>query len=508
MSANGNNTALFSNAHHVNIQNLQSTTTQTTIIPSTILDPALQILLKNRATEATHTSKTAESAPKCKEGTRVRAITDIINWADDVLDSPDSPAKSVLLLRGPAGAGKTCILREVTSRCQEKKSLVGDYFFSTRVPGLDNDAAFVATITSHLIKTIPELHDPVLLTIQSDPTIFEESLEYQVKNLISNHIPSISADSPTPRIIVIDGFDECREPKQRANLLRIIHRLVTPPHFFRVIIGSRPEFDIRTAFDRPPFNSITKILRLESYDASDEIYQYLVDEFARIRETHPAKQSIPLEWPGQATLEGLTDKSSGIWAYPATVIKYVDNPRRHPVEQLKHVINASSNASSGRPFAELDALYEFILNPPDTDILLIKRMLHIVVELARLDCSYPLLSTSTLDEFLCLEKGTTEITLCDLHSVLSVEDPDRPYIHFHHKSLEDYLCSPDRSGMLHQTREDTLADLITVCTHQLQHWNSKLSHSSANVVFLPRFGTLMPGSFGGALHLHRFHHLH
>jgi hypothetical protein len=490
-----NITTLFTDSHHVNIQSLQSTTTQTTIIGSPALDPALQILHKNRALEASHTSKTAATAPKCKPGTRVKAIKDITTWADDLPVDPSPPVESVLWLRGPAGAGKTCILREVTRICHERGTLAGDYFFSTRVPGLDNDAPFVATIVSHLIEAIPALDHPVLQTIRSNPTVFEQSLEHQVKKLISNHIATIPPQSPAPRILVIDGFDECRDPTQRAHLLRLLHSLVTPPHSFRVIMASRPELDIRTAFDQPPLKSMTKILHLENYETSGEIYQYLSDEFARIRETHPAKQSIPSEWPGQPTLHALTDKASGIWAYPSTVIKYVDNPRRHPVELLKHVIDASSNASSGRPFAELDALYETILNPPDTDIPLMKRLLHVVVEITRVSSStfdplavgdrqkliQNILSTSGLDEFLSLEKGTTEITLCDLHSILSVAgDSNRPQIYFHHKSLEDYLCSPERSGNLYQSQPDTRSDILTVCIQNMQCWNRKLVSRNAD----------------------------
>ncbi|KAJ2912895.1 hypothetical protein MD484_g7519, partial [Candolleomyces efflorescens] len=452
----------LSGAHQFTIQNSQFNTHQTTIVRSPDLDPALLILHKHRALEACHTSKTAANASKCKEGTQVEVIEDMTTWADGVLDDPDSPAESILWLRGPAGAGKTCILRTVADIYGGKRRLAGVYFFSTRVPGLDNEAPFIATFASYLIEAIPALDEPVLQTIRSHPTIFNQSLEYQLDKLISNHLRSIPPESLAPRLLIIDGFDECRDSQERAHLLRIIHSLVTPPHSFRVIMASRPEFDIRTAFNQPPLNSITKILHLESYDTSDEIYQYLVDEFAWIRESHPAKDSIPLEWPGQETLERLTEKSSGIWAYPSTVIKYVDNPRRHPVEQLKHAIDASSNASSGRPFAELDALYEIVLNPPDTDIPLMKRLLHLAIEVTRSGLGSYVLMPSPLSDFLSLTKGTIEITFCDLHSVLSVPDSNQHHIHFHHKSLEDYLSSPERSNKLYQSREDTRADLMTV----------------------------------------------
>jgi hypothetical protein len=170
------------------------------------------------------------------------------------------------------------------------------------------------------------------------------------------------------------------------------------------------------------------------------------------------------------------------------VIKYVDNPRRHPVHLLEQVLKPSPIATPGHPFAELDALYRVVLSPVDIDIPLMKRLLHVILEITRLagpsdgdressldSLTQEILSASTLDEFLSLEEGTTEMTLCDLHSILSTEDAKRPWIYFHHKSLEDYLSSPQRAGNLYQSQEDTHSDILTACIHNTKFWNQVLS---------------------------------
>ncbi|KAJ2914743.1 hypothetical protein MD484_g5677, partial [Candolleomyces efflorescens] len=475
--------AFFPSASHSTFEGLQFNVTQT--IQALDANP-LAILHKYRALEATYTSKTAASATKCKPGTRIKAIKDITSWGIEVVGLSLS-SESMLWLRGPAGAGKTCIMREVTRVCRERGILAGDYFFSTQVPGLDDETPFIATIVSHLITAIPALEHLIQETIRSNPTIFSQSLDVQVEELISNHIASLPPQNPAPRIIVVDGFDECRNQKQRAHLLRLLRSLVSPPHSFRVIMASRPEYDIRTAFSQPPLSSITRTLRLEDYEASGEIYQYLCDEFNKIRETHPAKESIPLQWPGEATLHALTDKSSGGYIYPSVVIKYVDNPRRHPVDLLEHVLKPTSTATSGRPFAELDALYEIVLSPPDTDIPLMKRLLHFIIEITQLPpalrrichtaekLTHEILLASHFDEFLSLRKGTTKMTFCDLHSVLSVNEAKCRWIYFHHKSLADYLCSPQRAGSLYQPQTHTLSDLLTSAIHNMELWNVRLT---------------------------------
>ncbi|KAJ2929099.1 hypothetical protein H1R20_g7993, partial [Candolleomyces eurysporus] len=490
---------VFSEASNVTIQGSQFNITQI-VGQSFIIDPALEILHRYRALEATHTSKTAASAPKCKPGTRFKTVEDIMRWATGLgavsTPTPDS-GKSVMWLQGPAGAGKTCIMREVTRLCSRDGVLAGVYFFSTRVPGLDDEAPFVATIVSQLITDIPALNFSVLGFIRSNPTVFEQSLDLQLEKLILDQFASIPPPQSTaPKILIVDGLDECRIQEQRKHILQLLHYLVTSPFPFRVIIASRPEFDLRTAFSQNPFKLNTKILHLEEYDADWDIYNLLSDEFLRIRETHPAKEYLPSDWPGRVTLRTLTEKSSGIFAYPSTVMRYVDNPRRNPVQLLEHILQAPSTASSGRPFVELDALYETILNPPDTDIVLIKRLLHVIMEITcsgflKPSGSFTLrsrilpriqskpLSAHHLDEFLFLDRGTTKTTLCDLHSLLSIPSPDfsgpksdSEHIRFHHKSLEDYLHSPERGGRNYQAQRETLSDILVA---SLRHMDESLS---------------------------------
>jgi hypothetical protein len=74
--------------------------------------------------------------------------------------------------------------------------------------------------------------------------------------------------------------------------------------------------------------------------------------------------------------------------------------------------------------------------------------------------------------------GTTEMTLCDLHSILSVTNTERSdsWIYFHHKSLEDYLCSSHRAGHLYQSQADTHCDILTACIQNMDLWNRKLSN--------------------------------
>src|SRR5687767_4781419 len=117
----------------------------------------MALLFDKSAMEATQDSPTAAYAPKLMPGTRAKVINDIMAWIAHQGQSSKTPAPqtSILWFSGPAGAGKTCIQREVAKRSQERGMLVISYFFSTRVPNLDNSIPFVFTITQQLIEKVP-----------------------------------------------------------------------------------------------------------------------------------------------------------------------------------------------------------------------------------------------------------------------------------------------------------------------------------------------------------------
>jgi len=70
-------------------------------------------------------------------------------------------------------------------------------------------------------------------------------------------------------------------------------------------------------------------------------------------------------------------------------------------------------------------------------------------------------STSAVDIFLEIDRGTTGLLLADLHSLVHIPNDNPttdaldPFLHFYHKSLDDYITREKHSGILYQSREDT-----------------------------------------------------
>ncbi|TFK29003.1 hypothetical protein FA15DRAFT_664649 [Coprinopsis marcescibilis] len=465
----------FPNAQNFTINNSTFATAQTISVTTGRKDNGpLSILLEFVAIEATHESASALYAPKCHRGTRKEIVQDIATW------TRHRGSKPLLWFSGPAGGGKTCIQRSVAQIFQQENQLAASFFFSVRIPGLDNAQRFVATLTNQLVSCVPGLKPLVAKILKDDPTIFQKSGDVQAKILLVGPLAKLkktrgswkkrlfakAADFPT--VVVIDGLDECRDTRERRMVIDVA-LLLAKVASFRFIIASRPEYDIRTTFDSEDINKLAHRIRLEVYDGTSDIRDYFSDKFEEIRQTHPAKTSIPPDWPTEDVLETLVNKSSSQFIYASTVIKFVDNPRRSPMAMLDHVLKVSAAATTSiadNPFKELDALYHSILHPPDVDIALLKRLLHVVLVIRQGRETFQTygVNGAFLDGMLGLEKGTTEIAFCDLHSILHVPNQlSSSSVYFYHRSIEDFLLSPLRGRDLYQSTAVTHHDLAVIC---------------------------------------------
>ena len=443
---------------HVHHQVEQSTTAE-------------KIIAEHRAIEATHNATTAEYAPKCNPKTRLQVVGDLVRL---VTADPET-SKLMFWFNGPAGAGKTCIMRELVNRCEAcSGTMVMSYFFSTRVHDLDHSKPFVATLAHQLMQMgVPGLKESILQAVSAHPSIFLEGLEFQTRELIVKPFRATRVLSPPllrPRIVlVVDGLDECRDQAQRQHISSLLLSLTANLHpLLAVVVASRPELDIRTRFDSPKVALHIHTIQLHDYNGKDDVRIFYCDEFEEIRSSHPLRHYIPSTWPTEDTVQTLVDKSSGHFIYPATIMKYIaHNPRKSPVGILENVL--ALEITDDNPLAELDALYRAIAHPPDVDLILLKRLLHTINFIASLPQDFTFMSLELLDILFNLPQGTAESTFSNLHSVMNIRcwadssSPKLRRLSFHHKSFEDFLRSPGRSQDLFQSESQISVDILSAC---------------------------------------------
>ncbi|KDR67161.1 hypothetical protein GALMADRAFT_80093 [Galerina marginata CBS 339.88] len=323
-------------------------------------------LLEAASPTAFHNSNDVDDPPKCHPNTRVAVLDKIMNWIRGL----DRSTRNALImwLYGAAGSGKSAIARSIAELCYEEGILVASYFFSRSDPTRNHARSLVATIAYQASIRFPDIRGHIVQTVDVDPLIFTRSLDAQILALIieplRERIEAGCFEAVTaPRIVILDGLDECDGRESQVKVLTTISRALQQhrlPLIF--LVASRPEHDIRHSFDIGYLKEITTRIALnDDYLPSDDIHLFLQDKFTEIKDTHPFKGYIPCTWPLPKVLQSLVHKSSGQFVYASTVVKFISSSHHQPHLRLDIVLGLRP-ADRDMPFAELDALYRQILS--------------------------------------------------------------------------------------------------------------------------------------------------
>ncbi|KAF9471924.1 hypothetical protein BDN70DRAFT_774657, partial [Pholiota conissans] len=262
--------------------------------------------------------------PKCHPNTRVAVLEYLIGW---IFGHNDLEAL-ILWLYGPAGAGKSAILQTIAEWCAKNNKLLASFFFGRSDPTRNHIKPLIPTIACQIAIIIPELKPYVEGAIERDPFLLDKSLATQFQLLIVTPLQALAASGnlkpSSPRLIIIDGLDECDDPKMQDMILRVIANALHSQDFPLIfLIASRPEWNIHDTFSSTLLSGLWKSVVLDdTYKPYNDIHLYLTDSFHKIKTTHRYHDSIPEKWPSQSDIDALVKKSSGQFIYASLVVKY------------------------------------------------------------------------------------------------------------------------------------------------------------------------------------------
>ncbi|KAJ7694977.1 hypothetical protein B0H14DRAFT_2650748 [Mycena olivaceomarginata] len=399
--------------------------------------------------EAIHDSMDSFPQPKCHPETRTKMLGDLRKWALDTHSQT-----TILWVYGPAGAGKSAIMRTLATQLHEDGRLGGCFFFKRGHTTRGNAKTVITTIAYQLAIRVPWLRTRISQIVENDPSIVGQSIASQVMVFNRRYLRAIRNTSS--------------------------NHLISP----RFIVASRPEPHIREVFNTPLYSGHYRSVNVEQ--SFEDVHKYLSDEFARIHREHDTMRNIPLPWPSSDILWELARKSSGHFIYASTIIKFIDDQNYRPTHRLAVVQDPNSSGSESA-FDVLDQLYMTILRSAPRQSQLIPILCAIV---------HFGLGTSEIDRLFGLAEGETQLLLRGLHSVFNVPRDDEDGIFSHHASFVDFLRNPGRSGNFcvgTLNRKISLArSLLQIYAARLIRFIVSLPRSGAVAELFPFIGSINP----------------
>ncbi|KAJ7885026.1 hypothetical protein B0H13DRAFT_905393, partial [Mycena leptocephala] len=340
-------------------------------------------------------------------------------------------------------------LRRFAGDCEIRGRLGASFFFKRGHVKRGTWNNLFTTIAYQLAISISELFPTIQQAMEQDKQVVGRSLALQFQKLLAEPIKDAPAIQFLP-ILVLDGLDECQDHKVQQQILGLFIEAICTGHFpIRILIASRPEPHLREIFQTERTSAICRHSELSADKAAyDDIRTYLQDKLSGIQSEYSARGiNLGVTWPPAGALDQLVQKSSGIFIYATTLIKFIDDEYFHPDDRLASVLQLDPESTT-----PLDDLYTQILSLiPQTPHLLL--ILHAIWQSTQTDYG-PLwcaLDPEEIDMLLDLRPGECRLTLRGLHSLFYIPPirtrlADRYGISFLHASVGDFLCDSRRSG--------------------------------------------------------------
>ncbi|KXN81261.1 hypothetical protein AN958_05545 [Leucoagaricus sp. SymC.cos] len=423
---------MFSHAHGFQINS--STFTENRVEITDNERSGLRELLSHSMRDAFHDSSARWPPPMCHPGTQEDRISLIVDWGIGTSEHTES----IHWMDGPFGVGKSALAQTCAEIFKDKNRLGASLFFSR--PNRRNDPNRVFTSISYQITTKSRpLAKIIDQSVRDDPTLLTASLPLQFKHLLVNPLRRLSPTEATDvegLIIILDGLDELEGPDLQCAVIDLVSASVrndsTP---FRWFITSRPEPHIIRSMTAANVFPLVFRKELPLSEEDGEILLYVTEELQKIG----VKHGLAVPWPSKADIGLIVALSARLWAYAATVVRFIgQSPSLGPVRQLSIVLalapHAQKNSEAPNPLAPIDLLYTLILQ-------------QLPVELQSLICKILLLKKYRNSHMISLVLGLSKADFCSacdsLQAVLHLND----YldIKFYHASFMDYMEDPKRS---------------------------------------------------------------
>src|SRR6266571_2026717 len=302
-----------------------------------------------KKSEKSHIGEARASPDKgCLRGTRMAFLDFIVDW----VINPSSERNLVLF--GLAGTGKSSIAHEIARRFDEMGRLTSSFIFVRKEQSKTDAYHLFTNLARDLADRYP-LFKTALGRVVKDDTSLRLGTRYYgtlFQRLIREPLEDLHIVGPI--LVVIDALDESGDATGEDGLHKFLaESLSSLPSNFRVIITSRPEDGIESAFLAAK-SVIIKHMNDHELGATtrDDILTFL-------------RKRLPLDDFEQYG-EALARRAEGLFQWAAVACGYIREPKpvRSRKGRIEHLLKSAADRHGQDP---LNELYKGVLEEYFTD---------------------------------------------------------------------------------------------------------------------------------------------
>jgi len=377
-------------------------------------------------------------------------------WAKNTCD------QNIFWLNGLAGTGKSTIAQSFSEMVVNDEFLGASFFCSRDYLDRRELKNIFPTLAYQLACHYPHFQSQIIRIIKKDPTLAHTSLISQLENLLVNPLSKAKVSC----VIIIDALDECIDDQPASAILSVLGQFAGQLSSVKFFITGRPEPRIRTGFRLPLLKPLTQVFLLHEVKPSsvnNDIQLYLTQRLTAIAKQR-SDHELPDPWPNHDEIMALTKKSSGLFIFASTLVRFIESEYHEPNECLQLVLSkAGGTIHEGR--TGIDSLYSQILLHAFPDVHeseVFTSMRHI---LGAIVLAFNHLSRKDLSKILGVPTTLILTTLRHLHSVILVPADETKEIRIFHKSFPDFLQDRDRctNPRFHIDQETHHTGLVISC---------------------------------------------
>ena len=282
------------------------------------------------------------------EGTRKYLLEELKGWA--AKEPEQKEGSNTYWIHGLPGIGKTSLAHSICASLHDERQLAGAFFCRRDDGNLSEPRNILPTLIYKLAIIFPPFRRLVAERLRNDPNLAPGSMKNSLLLELVHKLLRLPKRTP---VLVIDVFDKCGDNRSRPGILRVLTDAATHAPWLKVIITSRPEFDIQNFF-----SGLSQSSNLQYDLTADQETTSDLQIFAQARfNTVAEDRCIEGPWPEKSLLDGVISQAAGLFIFAETIALALER-----CDDLTEYLRATLQHSAGSGLTSLYKLYSSIVS--------------------------------------------------------------------------------------------------------------------------------------------------